>query len=77
MMADRKSNAGSRPTVKRKERAEPEVKKDEKPAKEEEVSKTEEASETETPKENGAAAASTNGEKPEPMELPPFEIITG
>lgn len=70
-MADRKSNAGSRPTVRRKERAEPEVKKDEKPAAEEEVN------ETETPMENGAAAAATNGEKPEPMELPPFEIITG
>ncbi|KAI7791244.1 C-_U-editing enzyme APOBEC-2a [Triplophysa rosa] len=70
-MADRKSSASSRPTVRRKERAEPEAKKDEEPAKEAEVS------ETETPKENGAAADATNGEKPEPMELPPFEIITG
>ncbi|KAA0711732.1 C-_U-editing enzyme APOBEC-2 [Triplophysa tibetana] len=70
-MADRKSSASSRPTVRRKERAEPEAKKDEEPPKEAEVS------ETETPMENGEAAAASNGEKPEPMELPPFEIITG
>ncbi|XP_055073381.1 C-_U-editing enzyme APOBEC-2-like isoform X2 [Misgurnus anguillicaudatus] len=76
-MADRKSSTGSRFSARRKERAEPEVKKDEKTPKAGEKS---EVSETEETQENGATAAASNGEnaeKPEPMELPPFEIITG
>lgn len=68
-MADRKSSSSgavsSRLTVKRKDRAENEVKKEEKPPKEGENAEN-------TPVENGE-----NTEKPEPMELPPFEIISG
>uniref|UniRef100_A0A673N6X7 mRNA(cytosine(6666)) deaminase n=2 Tax=Sinocyclocheilus rhinocerous TaxID=307959 RepID=A0A673N6X7_9TELE len=84
-MADRKSSssggASSRLTVRRKERAENEAKKEEKPPKEGEKA---EVNGTSVPAENGEAAtgdgATANGEnaeKPEPMELPPFEIITG
>ncbi|XP_051551249.1 C-_U-editing enzyme APOBEC-2-like [Myxocyprinus asiaticus] len=83
-MADKKgsSSVSSRLTVKRKERAENEPKKEEKPPKEEEkpnvngknalVENGEAAAVS-----NGAAANGDNAEKPEPMELPPFEIITG
>ncbi|CAM4662695.1 unnamed protein product [Leuciscus chuanchicus] len=88
-MADRKSSSavGSRQTVKRKERAENEAKKEEKPPKEgEKPPKEGEKPEVNGKKEqveNGEAGAGgengaeANGEKPEPMELPPFEIITG
>ncbi|XP_067271278.1 C-_U-editing enzyme APOBEC-2a [Pseudorasbora parva] len=82
-MADRKSSTGvgSRLTVKRKERgAENEAKKEEKAPKEGEKPEVNGKNE---PMENGEAVAgaengaANNGEKPEPMELPPFEIITG
>ncbi|XP_077101867.1 C-_U-editing enzyme APOBEC-2-like isoform X1 [Siphateles boraxobius] len=78
-MADRKSSSGggSRQTVKRKERAENEAKKEEKPKEGEKA----EVNGKKEPVENGengeAAAGVENGEKPELMELPPFEIITG
>ncbi|XP_043079643.1 C-_U-editing enzyme APOBEC-2a [Puntigrus tetrazona] len=84
-MADRKSSSSggvsSRLSVRRKERAENEAKKEEKTPKEEEKA---EVNGTGAPSENGepgapegATANGENAEKPEPMELPPFEIITG
>jgi len=82
-MADRKSSSGSRLTVRRKEKAENEAKKEEKPPKEGEKP---EVNGKNAPVENGEAAAAAasaengaaaNGDKPEPMELPPFEIIKG
>lgn len=83
-MADRKSSSGSHLTVRRKEKAENEAKKEEKPPKEGEKP---EVNGKNAPVENGEAAAAAasgtengataNGDKPEPMELPPFEIITG
>ncbi|TRY86009.1 hypothetical protein DNTS_029352 [Danionella cerebrum] len=73
-MAERKSSASNpRLSVRRKERVENDSKKEEKSVKEEVNGK-------EVPAENGdtaAAAPAANGEKPEPIELPPFEIITG
>ncbi|KAK7136516.1 hypothetical protein R3I93_016749 [Phoxinus phoxinus] len=83
-MADRKSSSGvgSRQTVKRKERAENEAKKEEKPKEGVKPPKEGEKAEVngkKEPVENGEAGVENgaNGEKPEPMELPPFEIITG
>lgn len=81
-MADRKSSSGvgSRQTVKRKERAENEAKKEEKPPKEGEKPEVNGKKEQVENGDAGAGAengAEANGEKPEPMELPPFEIITG
>ncbi len=84
-MADRKSSSSggvsSRLTVKRKEKAENEAKKEEKTPK---VGEQAEVNGASVPAENGEAAAGNgatangdNAEKPEPMELPPFEIITG
>ncbi|KAF4097153.1 hypothetical protein G5714_021161 [Onychostoma macrolepis] len=74
----------SRLTVRRKEKAENEAKKEEKTPKEGENA---EVNGTSVPAENGEAAAGNgatangenaeNADKPEPMELPPFEIITG
>ncbi|KAK9967063.1 hypothetical protein ABG768_001480 [Culter alburnus] len=89
-MADRKSSSSSRLTVRRKEKAENEAKKEEKLPKEGEKPPKEgekpEVNGKNAPVENGEAAAAAtgaengaaaNGDKPEPMELPPFEIITG
>ncbi|XP_051980135.1 C-_U-editing enzyme APOBEC-2a [Xyrauchen texanus] len=83
-MAEKKSSSSvsSRPTVKRKERADNEVKKEEKSPKEEEKpavnGKNVAAENSEAAAaSNGAAANGENDEKPEPMELPPFESITG
>uniref|UniRef100_A0A8C2B9C0 Apolipoprotein B mRNA editing enzyme, catalytic polypeptide-like 2a n=1 Tax=Cyprinus carpio TaxID=7962 RepID=A0A8C2B9C0_CYPCA len=84
-MADRKSSSSggvsSRLSVRRKEKAENEPKKEEKPPKdgeEAEVNGTSAPAENrEAATGNGATANGENAEKPEPMELPPFEIITG
>lgn len=77
-MADRKSSSSggvsSRLTVRKKDRAENEAKKEEKTPKEGEKA---EVNGTNEPVENGASANGENTEKPELMELPPFEIITG
>ncbi|NP_001013332.1 C-_U-editing enzyme APOBEC-2a [Danio rerio] len=76
-MADRKGSSGvsSRLSVRRKEKAENDAKKEEKSPTEAEKP---EVNGKEVPMENGeAGAAAADGEKPEPIELPPFETITG
>ncbi|RXN23316.1 hypothetical protein ROHU_006397 [Labeo rohita] len=82
-MADRKSSgsSSSRLSARRKERAENEAKKEEKTPKEGEKAEVNGANPSvengEAAAANGATANGENAEKPEPMELPPFEIITG